>query len=126
MDANLPEFTPAPACPNVVAPLPAITAINLAFLADSDDESDEESSIVSSKDFDGDKESDGDDTDGSCYDILDTLQEDLASKAVAEHEAKYKNAPWRKLLQVPSDDDSTSTGTTSESEGESLVRCVTR
>jgi hypothetical protein len=118
LNASVPEFIPASA---------SITAINLAYLCDSDDESDEESSIVSSKDFDGDKESDGDDTDGSCYDILDSLQEDWASKAVPDlHVAKYKNTLWRKLSQAPSDDDSTSAGTVSESEEEPFVHFAVR
>jgi len=119
LNASVPEFVPASA---------SITAINLAYLCDSDDESDEESSIVSSKDFDADKESDGDDTDGSCYDILDSLQEHWAPKAVSDlrHVANYKNAPWRKLSQAPSDDDSTSAGTVSESEEEQVVRSAVR
>jgi len=128
MNVNMPEFVPASVCSNAVLPNANITAINLAFLCDSDDESDEESSIVSSKDFDGDKESDGDDTDSSCYDILDSLQEDWGSKAVSDfHAAKHKNAPWRKLSsQVPSDDDSTSAGTVSDSEEEPVVHCAVR
>jgi len=127
MDTSIPEFIPASVCSNAVLPNASITAINLAFLCDSDSESDDESSIVSSKDFDADKESDADDTDSSCYDILDSLQDDWASKAVSDlHVAKYKNAPWRKLSQVPLDDDSTSAGTVSESESDSIVHCAVR
>jgi len=124
MKADVPEFIPAPAAPNIVLSNAHITAINLAFF--SDDDSDDESSIVSSDDFNGDKESNGGDTDSSCYHILESLQQDWALKLSPDLDVAAKHAPWRKLSPVSFADDSTSAGAGSDSEEEPIVHCVVR
>jgi len=126
MNAHVPEFIPAAACSNVPPPQASITAINLAFLSDSDDESDEEPSNVSSGDFDADQESNGDDTDSSCCDISDSLQQDWTFKTSSDLHAAVLHAPWRKMSQVSLDEDSTSAGEGSDSEEELIVHCPAR
>jgi len=119
------EFIPAPTCSNIFVGNPNVMMFNPAFL--SDDESDDESSVVSNDDFsgnDGDKESNDSDEESSCDESVAYFQQKWALKQRADI-AVVVHAPLKSLPAL-SADDSTSAGESSESDEEPLVHCAAR
>lgn len=131
MRSGLPEF-----CQPATSSSTPLANLNVANMRDafflnpaffSDDESDDESSTVSNDDcsgHDGDKESNGGDTESTCDASLEALQQIKDFEASPALDAVLLHAPWKKSLRAPSDDGSTSAGASSDSDEESLVLCA--